>query len=540
MRAFKALLLSLASAGALAKAASDDDIRHAITELQGLVAVQKERIEALKHEERRLADPVGLAKPSIYGDLPGTRAYTDQENLNISMDHLWLLICGTLVMFMQAGFAMVESGSCRFKNVQNVLLKNLTDVCIGTMGWYAFGWSFAYSGPYRADGYRSDGMAGGEQFFGHAFATTRPDGQVEPTATSLNWFFQWAFCSAAATIVSGGVAERVNFPGYLIFSFVMSSLIYPMIVSWTWGNGWIAQVSMDAGFIDFAGSGIVHMTGGVGALVGAFIAGPRFGRWKRNDGTDQGPKERIMTIPDAFFPHNMVLVVFGTFSLWFGWYGFNCGSTLSMHTVETGMLAAQVAMNTTIAAATGGLCVFVMRYAMMKKYDVGGFCNGILAGLVSITAGCSNMENASAFATAIVGAFFFQLASSTLRFLKIDDPVDAFAVHGACGAWGVLAAAFFDWGQGFNHIHGSNGFKCKTDASGACMNGLGGTLIGMAFLEILMIFLWVGALCAFVFFVLKALGLLIASNDMQEEGFDLLKHSPRKAYAQEATPKTSI
>merc|ERR1712187_141612 len=237
--------------------------------------------------------------------------------------------------------------------------------------------------------------------------------------------------SAAATIVSGGVAERMSFPGYLVYSFLMTSFIYPVCVAWTWGYGWLgagAGVGWNmSGSFDFAGSGIVHMTGGVGALVGAIIVGARKGRWEK---------------PEEFEPHSLPLVVLGTFILWFGWYGFNCGSTLGLSSTSTGEQAAQVAMNTTIAAAVGGLVVFGLRAILLKGlYDIGGFCNGILAGLVSITAPCGTVHSHDAFVIGLLGGFVYQGSSVLLKTLRIDDPIDAFAVHGACGAWGVLAAA---------------------------------------------------------------------------------------------------
>merc|ERR1719282_220333 len=198
------------------------------------------------------------------------------------------------------------------------------------------------------------------------------------------------------------------------------------------------------------------MTGGVGALVGAICSGPRNERW---------------TNPDDFVPHSLPLVVLGTFILWFGWYGFNCGSTLGMNQ-EKGALAAQVAMNTTMAAATGGTVVFFLRFALLRKYDTGGLCNGILAGLVSITAGCGNVEAGSALLIAVIGGFVYQGSSMLLQKLKIDDPVDAVPVHGACGIWGVLAAVLFDWGKGVENFHGWSGFSCMQDEDGSCTEGL--------------------------------------------------------------------
>ena len=183
--------------------------------------------------------------------------------------------------------------------------------------------------------------------------------------------------------------------------------------------------------------------------------------------------------PEEFEPHNLPLVVLGTFALWFGWYGFNPGSTLTMKTGNDGALAAQVAMNTTLAAATGGITVFVLRYFITKKYDVGGLCNGILAGLVSITAGCGSMECGSAFATGLIGGFVYQGASMLLQKLKVDDPVDASPVHGFCGIWGCMAVALFDWGKGFDHYHGWSGWSCTPGSDGvSCKTGANGTGLG--------------------------------------------------------------
>jgi Amt family ammonium transporter len=349
----------------------------------------------------------------------------------------------------------------RAKNAQSIMLKNLADVCGGTVGWWVCGWAFAYGGPYK-DGMNENRFVGTKQFFGSGFLTVDSEGNQTPDpdggALMLSWFFQWAFCGAAATIVSGGVAERVTFPGYLVFSFVMTAFIYPLIVCWTWGYGWLAGSSENAinevGFMDFAGSGVVHMTGGIGALVGAYVAGPRSDRFD-----DKGEPDET----GEFAPHSVPLVVNGTFTLWFGWYGFNCGSTLAMSDAATGALAAQVAMNTTISAAFGGIATFFILYYTSKKYDIIGMCSGILAGLVSITAGCGNVESGSAAIIGTIGAFIYIGAKKLLIKLQIDDPLDAFPIHGACGIWGVLAAALFDWGNGFDFAHGWNGFSCVTN-----------------------------------------------------------------------------
>lgn len=511
---------------------ADAEIERRVVELRRLLDEDTVRLKTLEgvEGERRLvgAQPEGPT-PSLYGDQPGTRAYTTLESHKGAINHIWILICGCLIMMMQAGFALLEAGNCRVKNVQSILLKNLTDVCMGTLGWFIFGWSFAYSGPMNAAGYKAE-FAGREEFAGHTFIAVRDDGQMEPTTKMRDWFFQWAFCATAATIVSGGIAERVNFPGYSIFSFIMTSFIYPVVVAWSWGSGWMAEMN-SPGYMDFAGSGVVHLTGGIAALVGAAIAGPRRGRFE-----GMGAKDRIVGMPVKFIPHSQPLIVLGTFILWFGWYGFNCGSTLRLDDIEMAFLAAQVAMNTTLAAATGGLTVFLLRFVMMRKYDLGGMCSGILAGLVSITAGCGNVECGSAVIIGFIGALIYQASSTLLRVCKIDDPVDAFPVHGAAGIWGVFAAAAFDWGTGLQFAHGWNGFKCagwmKTK-EGCISDGTdkqGGNLFAANMAEIVAICVWSGGLSAIVFVILKVAKLLNTADNIQEYGIDKTKHSPVKGY----------
>jgi len=295
----------------------------------------------------------------------------------------------------------------------------------------------------------------------------------------------------------------------------MTCFVYPVVVAWTWGYGFLGANN----YMDFAGSSIVHMVGGVGAFVGAAFAGPRTGRFEN---------------PDAFQSHSLPLVVLGTFILWFGWYGFNCGSTLSLPDTATGQLAAFVAMNTTIAPATAGLTVFLLRYAQLKRYDIGGFCNGILAGLVSITAGCGNVESGSAFGIAIAGAFVYEGASKAMSKAKIDDPIDAFAVHGACGMWGTLAASFFDMGAGFEQYNAWSGFSCNQDENGACSKTAWADGFAINVGGIFAIIAWTAFWSSLIFAPLRASGILRASDAVQEAGFDTEKHSPPKAYCVES------
>jgi len=525
--------------------ASTADSNHEIQALRAELAELRARAEARFHpanshntdtaSPRRLQEglklPTGGAK-YFANSAPGATAarawyvaakLPDMEaglsDAKAALSTIWLLICGTLVMFMHPGFAMLEAGSCRAKNATNVLFKNLVNVTVGTVAWYIFGWAFAYGGPGEG-GKHDGGFIGYKQFASSGFLTSDEEGNMEisGTSTMLSWYFQWAFCTAAATIVSGGIAERVRSATYAAYAFVMAAFIYPVVVAWTWGYGWLSEVG-DVGYMDFAGSGVVHLTGGISAFAGAAILGPRKGRWET---------------PEQFDPHSLPLVVMGTFCLWFGWYGFNCGSTLSMESAGTAALAAQVAMNTTMSASVTGLLVFSMQYILLKgKYDVPAFCNGILAGLVSITAGCGNVETGSAIAIGIVGAFVFQGVSMLVKFLKIDDPVDAAAVHGGCGIWGVLAAALFDWGNGFDHFHGWSGFSCMQNEGGSCRTGIGGTALGVNIAMILSICAWTGLLSGSAFFFLTKVGYLRISAETEEAGQDEKHHSPGKTYEYE-------
>eukprot|EP00438_Fugacium_kawagutii_P026968 Skav224408 [mRNA] locus=scaffold657:99189:101949:+ [translate_table: standard] len=446
----------------------EQNLQQQLEQLKAEVVAQREVIEELKVAPRHLEAEEKLSIAEKIANL-------EESSLGLggALDSAWLCLCGALVMFMHAGFAMLETGCCRAKNASNVLMKNLVNVCCGTLGWWSLGWAFAYGDQH------DNGFIGTDGFFGWNFYTRdASSGVITPVectsdgcqSTMLSWFFQWAFCTAGATIVSGAVAERAA------FAFFMTSFIYPVVVAWTWGGGWLSKI-FDVGYMDFAGSGVVHLCGGVAGLAGTFILGPRTGRF---------------TNPEEFECHNLPLVVLGTFALWFGWYGFNPGSTLTMKSGADGALAAQVAMNTTLSAAAGGLTVFIVRYVITHKYDVGALCNGILGGLVSITAGCGSMESGSAVATGVIGGFVYQAASMLLQKLKIDDPVDAVPVHGFCGAWGVIA--------------------------------------GAQFIMVLMIVLWSGTLSSIGFFVLKKTGLLRISEEVEEVGMDTHHHSPPKAY----------
>merc|ERR1719389_440172 len=465
----------------------------------------------------------------------------------VVLDTMYLLICGTFVFFMHAGFAMLEAGTGRAKNAQAILIKNLIAVCVGTLGWYLLGWSLAYGGDVKTakwedggfedcdmdenpmgcgDGYADNGFVGGASMFvgsgflgkGEAADKAWAEGTIDPATygggQAYMWFFQWAFCTAGCSIVSGGVAERIKFPGYMIFSFIMTAFIYPVVVCSTWGYGWLETFKKDkdgnpiAGYIDFAGSGVVHLCGGIGALVGAAIVGARTGRFDP-------------ALEDEFQPHSQPLIVLGTFILWFGWCGFNSGSTLGMSDAGTAMMAAHVMMNTTLSAATGGLTVFLVQFALTRKYDCAALCNGILAGLVSVTAPCSNVESGSAVVIGFLGGFVYVGSSTLIKKLKVDDPVDASSVHGSCGMWGCIAAALFDFGSGTDKHHGWSGFSAVVwteDNETKYMTT--GDALAANLAEVAFVIAWSGGLCGVVFGVLMKAGFLRVDSEMEEKGMD--------------------
>ena len=341
------------------------------------------------------------------------------------LNSAYMLISAFLVFFMQAGFAMLCAGSVRSKNVMNILIKNVLDACVGCMAFYFFGWGVAYG--VDDDGEASSFIGAGSFFL----AKNKANGGFSDWK---GFIFQWAFAAAAATITSGAMAERTQFAAYLGYSFLLTAFVYPVVVHWVWdGNGWLTAWGEpnSLAVIDFAGSGVVHMTGGVAGLMGAIMVGPRTGRF--------GPDGKAVPMPG----HNAALVVLGTFILWVGWYGFNPGSQLAIADYASAEVTARVAVITTLAAAAGGVSAMILHYALYKVWDLIAVCNGVLAGLVSITAGCPVIEPYAAVLAGAGGAVILWATGKLLLKLKIDDPLEAFAVHGACGAWAVIFVGLF-------------------------------------------------------------------------------------------------
>merc|ERR1712138_277270 len=358
--------------------------------------------------------PLALFGLGIF-NLSAHAADLPELNAAFLANNLWLLIATILVIFMNAGFAMVEAGMCRSKNAVNILAKNLFVFALAVTSYWFIGYSLMYGGSV-ADGWL---YFGGLFFDPTVTADMVTDGSLVPT---VDFLFQSAFAGTAATIVSGLVAERVKFGEFVIFALVLTAFIYPISGSWQWNGGWLAEL----GFIDFAGSSIVHSVGGWAGLVGAMLLGPRIGKFV--DGKAQ-----------AMPGHNMAIATLGALILWIGWYGFNPGSELAMD-----QYVAYVAVTTTLAAAGGAIATTVLSTITSGKPDLTMIINGILAGLVSITAGCGNMTFAGSWLAGAVGGLIVVVAVAALDSAGIDDPVGAFSVHGVCGVWGTVVIGL--WG----------------------------------------------------------------------------------------------
>ncbi len=390
-----------------------------------------------------------------------------------AFDMIWLVVAAALVFFMQAGFAMVETGLTRAKNAGNIIMKNLMDFSAGALAYWAVGWALMY-------GTSSGGFIGTDQFF-----LAGAD-----SAIYRDWFFQVVFAATAATIVSGAMAERTKFSGYLIYSVIVSGLIYPISGHWIWNGGWLAEL----GFHDFAGSTVVHSVGAWAALVGAIMLGARRGKYVKVNG-------KVKT--RAILGHNLPLAALGVFILWFGWYGFNAGSTLS----GTDTDIAWVAVTTTLAAGAGAIMAMFTSWIWFGKPDPSFSLNGALAGLVGITAGTWVINPLGAV---IVGAIAGVLVVVSVEFidkvLHVDDPVGAVSVHGICGVWGTLAVALFG--------------DLEKIGSGLTRGGQ----IGVQLLGIVAVFAWVVVTALVLFGVLKAAGLLRVDEKEELQGLDISEH----------------
>lgn len=387
-----------------------------------------------------------------------------------NVDFVWTLVAAFLVFLMQAGFAMVETGFTRAKNAINIMMKNLMDFSVGSLAYWAIGFGLMFG--------VSNGWFGSSGFFFSDFAIDK-----DPWVFAF-WMFQVVFCATAATIVSGAMAERTKFTSYLIYSAVVSAIIYPVFGSWAWGSlykgaGWLEGL----GFIDFAGSTVVHSVGGWTALAGAIMLGPRIGKY-----TSDGK-------PRAIPGHNITLAALGVFLLWFGWFGFNPGSTTAAIPD-----IAKIAVNTNLAAAAGAVFSMITAWIVLKKPEIGMTLNGALAGLVAITAPCNNVSPTSAVIIGAIAGVIVVYAVLFFDRIGVDDPVGAISVHGVCGAWGTLAAAIFN----------ETGFTLKQ--------------LGVQATGVLACFVWTFGTAMILFYLIKVTVGLRVSKEEELTGLDYGEH----------------
>ncbi len=361
-----------------------------------------------------------------------------QSDLRVGLDTVWVLLCAFLVFFMNAGFALLESGLCRAKNCVNILAKNFVVFAIATISFWAIGWGLMFGdgnafmglkGLFFLSGADNSPALGADYAAMNPFSTAVYEGDysaVNWTAIPLlaKFVFQLVFAATAATIVSGAVAERVKFGSFLIFSFLLVAFIYPITGHWIWGGGFLSAMN----FRDFAGSTTVHSMGGWAALAGVLVLGPRLGKYL--------PNGRIKPIPG----HNMTSAALGVLILWLGWFGFNPGSTMA---AMNGSAIAHILVATNFAAATGAIGAMIASWILLKKPDFSMILNGCLAGLVGITAGCSFVSLASAAIIGLIAGVLVVVAVLAFDRAKIDDPVGALSVHLVCGVWGTLALGLF-------------------------------------------------------------------------------------------------
>ena len=430
--------------------------------------------------------PVALAGLGIF-NLSAHAADLPELNAAFLANNLWLLVATILVIFMNAGFAMVEAGMCRQKNAVNILAKNLFVFALAVTAYWFIGFSLMYGAPFW-EGILYYGKGGALGLFFDPTVTPQmvTDGSLVP---SVDFLFQAAFAGTAATIVSGLVAERVKFGEFVIFALVLTAFIYPISGSWQWNSdGWLAQL----GFIDFAGSSIVHSVGAWAGLVGAMLLGPRIGKYVNG---------KTQAMPG----HNMAIATLGALILWIGWYGFNPGSVLGMD--ET---VAFVAVTTTLAAAGGAIGATVTSTLTSGKPDLTMIINGILAGLVSITAGCGNMTMVGSWIAGLIGGIIVVFSVAALDAAGIDDPVGAFSVHGVCGVWGTLVVGL--WG-----VDGATGI--------GLFNGGGFSQLGIQAVGCAAYAIWTIVTCWIAWSVIGALfGGIRVTEEEEINGLDIGEH----------------
>ncbi len=437
--------------------------------------------------------------PSIAAQEESIESVTESvDNLGTALTFVWLLLCGGLVFLMHAGFSLVEAGFTRAKNTANILMKNLMTVCIGVLIYWLVGWAIMYG----------DDVGG---IFGFSqFCLSGADNAIWNA-----WFFQMVFAATGATIVSGAMAERTNFKAYLVFTGLLVAIIYPVYGHWVWSGADLALLSGDgswivqmcgASFHDFAGSGVVHSIGGYAALAGVIILGPRLGKFKNGK-------------PQVIPGHNITFGFLGVLLLWLGWLGFNGGSTLDGSDAFMNLAVA----NTFLAAAAGAVAAMILTWMKTGKPDPSLTANGVLAGLVAITAPCGSVENWAAIVIGLIaGAIVYAGVMFNEAVLKVDDPVGAIAVHGYCGTWGLLAVGIFSVGMGNGILEGA---VYAAGAPGLLYGGVNQFVIQVVGALAAVIWAFVAGLIVFKL-IDVVIGLRVSERE-ELEGLDVTEHGIR-------------
>jgi len=471
------LLVAWSTRGAVAQEADSDEPAAGATE------------DAPQAEESPVAEVTGL------NTTLGATSY--------ALDTLWVMLTAFLVMWMQAGFALVETGLTRAKNAVNICMKNLCDFCFGTLTFWIVGFSIMFGGA-------NDFWGGLDGMF--LDTTTEPFAAISWALVPLDakFFFQLVFAATTATIVSGAMAERTKFVSYMVYSAIVSAVIYPISGHWIWGTGWLA----DRGFWDFAGSTVVHSCGGWLALAGAFVLGPRIGKF-----TSDGK-------PRAIPGHNLVLVTLGVFILWLGWFGFNPGSTMAADPIAI----AKITVNTNAAAAIAAIAALFTAKLMFGKWEATMALNGALAGLVAITCPCAWVSIPSSMIIGLIAGILVVLSVVGIeRFLKVDDPVGAISVHGVCGAWGTLALGLLSEGTGEGGLSPVPGLFKGGDMTQLIAQATG----------VVAVFAWAMVTGLALFLAIKyTIGLRVSAEE-EKEGLDFGEHGNEAyhGFVMAATPE---
>ena len=398
-------------------------------------------------------------------------AETTAASNAIAIDTIWTLLAAILVFFMQAGFAMVESGFTRAKNAGNIIMKNLMDFSVGSLIYWAFGFALMFGA--------------GNEFVGMEgfFLNSNFENLGLSIPVSAFWIFQAVFAATAATIVSGAMAERTKYSGYLVYSIVITGIIYPVVGHWIWGGGWLSNM------VDFAGSTVVHSVGGWAALAGAMVLGPRIGKYNEDGSANAMPG------------HNLLMASLGVFILWFGWFGFNAGSTVA----GTDLSIASIAVTTNLAAAAGATLAMVTSWVKYGKADVSMTLNGALAGLVGITAGTAAVDNYGAVTIGALAGILIVFAVEFIDKLRVDDPVGAVAVHGVCGAFGTLMVGLLA-------------------VDGGLFYGGGAELLLIQAKGVVSVFIWTFGMAYVLFKAIDAVIGLRVAREEELEGLDITEH----------------